>query len=483
MSQFTRRKALAAGVGAVIGGPSLLSMMSKAALAQDAGVKRLILFYFPEGAAQQAFWPATGPGALNINMNASVGNGNTPESRNTSIANYRSQAMGTYCLQPLKPHERDISIVSGFRVQADTGASDPHMQVIRSCLTGGRQNEGSFDQIMGPRLQGDAPISSIFSSLYGEHVNINVGSHYASPFRAVGGGSAQTSWNPVTTYNQVFPNGVDPVPGGGPDHTLTSRLAVMTSVRSRLNAVRCAGGADAQSRMESYLASVERIEAETQALVDQGNEMPAVDLPLDVPANWVDIRNNNKYWHNPNNFGPLMKIQLDTTVAALALNRTRVSFMQFSATGSSRGIDGSHYRTVGIPNLESSDVNDHNMGHNPAGDRRRNQARIFRWYYGQMAYLIDQLKSVPDGQGQTLFDSTLIVGCSEWSMYNHRTVDMPYLIAGNPGGAFRMGQYLDARQNGQHRNAADFFLTLARGLGVNLDRFGSSSGVYNPLLT
>ena len=482
MTQLNRRRLLKASFGAMVAGPSLLSMMSRQALAQTTPAKRLIIFYFPEGAAQQAFWPGSGPGPLNINMNARVGGGQTPESRNQSIFNYRSSQMGTYCLQPLKPYEAEMSIISGFKVEAET-ASDPHFQVIKSCLTGDRPAEGSFDQVMGPLLQGDAPMSSIFSSLYGEHVRVGVGANYASPFRSVGGGTARASWNPVTTYNQVFPNGVDGGVPSGPDHRLQSRLAVMGAVRSRLNAVRCLGGTDAQTRMESYLASIERIENETQILIDQGNEVPAVQLPLTVPPDWVNIRNNNKYWHNPRNFGPLMKIQLDTTVAALALNRTRVSFMQFSATGDSKGIDGSHYQHVGIQGLEAGGVNDHNMGHNHDGARRRNQARIFRWYYSQLAYLIDELKRIPDGQGQTLFDSTLIVCASEWSMYNHRTVDMPYIVVGSPGGAFQTGQYFDARQNGRHRHHADFFLTIARGLGVNMNRFGASSGVFNPLLT
>ena len=373
MNRFNRRSALKAGTGAFFGAPTLLSLMRKQALAQSVGAKRLIIFYFPEGCAQQAFWPGVGPGALNINMDARVGDGLTPQSRNQSISSYRSPDMGTFCLQPLKPHERDITIMSGFRVQANT-ANDPHRQVIQSCLTGDRPAEGSFDQVLGPRLQGDTPIPSIFSSLYGEHVKIGVGSAYASPFRTVGGGTANLSWNPVTTYNQIFPNGLpDGVPTG-PDHRLTSRLAVMGRVRGRLTDVRCEGGADAQVRLESYLASVERIENETRVLVDQQDEMPAVQLPLTVPPDWSDIRSNNKYWHNPRNFGALMRIQLDTTVAALALNRTNVSFMQFSASGDSKGIDGSHYSHLDIPGLENIDTNDHHMGHNSQGARRRNQA-------------------------------------------------------------------------------------------------------------
>ncbi len=94
----------------------------------------------------------------------------------------------------------------------------------------------------------------------------------------------------------------------------------------------------------------------------------------------------------------------------------------------------------------AASLHDHEMGHADSDEERRNQARIFRWYYGQLAYMIERLKSIPE-DGGTLFDNTLIVCCSEWGMYNHRSNDVPYVLIGNPGGAFKnKGQYFGRPQ-------------------------------------
>ncbi len=386
--------------------------------------------------------------------------------------------MGTYCIQPLAPHVDDITLLSGFRNDGAGGSSDPHYQVIDSALTGNRPGEGSFDQVIGPMLQGDAPFHAIFSSLYGEHVHYNVGSGYASPFRTTSGGHANTTWNPVTTFNQVFPTGLDPSEQG-PDHRLLSRVRVLGSVRDRLESVRCRGGAAAQHRMEAYLQSVEQVEAQTEGLIETGVWDGSIDV--EIPPDWLNISDDHKYWHNPENFAQLARIQIDTTVAALATNRTRVSLMQFSATGTTQGLPGTHYQHLGIGDLENGNVADHQLGHDGGGTARRNQARIFRWYYAQLAYLIDRLKSIPDSDGRSLFDNTLILCCSEWGSYNHRKNDVPYLVAGNPTGAFRMGRYLDAHSGG-FRNHADLFFTIMHGLGLAPERFGDSSTLYTDLL-
>ena len=460
---------------------SLLPLIRRQALAQSSGIKRLIIWYTPEGCSPQAFWPAVGPGPLNINMDARVNNSVRLDARNGSIANYRSQATGTYCLQPLKRHESSISIVSGF-TNTHTPGEFAHPPAVASALTGNRPREGSFDQIMAPHLRGDAPIESILSTCFGEHTGRSGG--HLSPFRSREGREGNPTWNPVTTYNQLFPDGVGMV-SSGPNHRVRSRLAVMGGVRSALNDLRCRGGQVAQERAEAYLASIEGIEAETERLIQNRGPSAPVNLPLSIPAGWENTGASNRYWRDPANFGTLVKIQIDTTVAALALDRTRVSLMQFSASGNSGNGGKDHYRRVGISDLESAgSTQDHEMTHGDAnqGPERRNQARIFRWYYAQMAYLIDQLQSIPDENGGTLFDSTLIITGTEWSARNHREDDMPYLIAGNPSGAFRMGQYLDARRGNSMRRHADFYLTVAQGLGVNLTHFGESDGVYGDLL-
>jgi len=468
--------------------------LTERALAQTTGAKRVIFWYHPEGAAQQAFWPGSGPGALNINMNASV-DGRNVESKGQSINTYRSSQMGTYCLQPLKDYESDITLLSGFKNNGG-GSSDAHAQHINTALAGGDGNSGlSIDQILGNHLKGDSPFAAIFSGLFARHAHPN--NKYLCPLRLASGGPGSPSWNPVTTYNQVFPSGV-PAPGGGgpvepppPNHDLESKLRLMGAVKQRLLDVKCRGGAVAQARMEAYLESVELIEEQTQGILDLENEttppMMDTDLRFDIPDGWLNTNNSNKYWQKSPNFRALVKIQIDTTIAALALNRTKVSLMQFSGTGTDLGIkdglyDGLHYRQA-INGLEGSgQLHDHEMGHADTDQERRNQARIFRWYYEQLAYMIERLKSIPEEGGGTLYDNTLIVCCSEWGMYNHRSNDMPYILIGNPGGAFKnKGRYLDAHNGGFTRHT-DLFLSILKGMGMNTNSFGGSSTPYNDIL-
>ena len=63
------------------------------------------------------------------------------------------------------------------------------------------------------------------------------------------------------------------------------------------------------------------------------------------------------------------------------------------------------------------------------------------WYAEQLAYFLDLLRAVPEGDG-TLLDNTVVLWCSELSRGNtHSHSDMPFLLAGRAGGAIRTGRH------------------------------------------
>lgn len=488
IAELKRRSFIKAALG---GGASLalMSPFAQRALAQAADAKRLIIWYVPEGCAQQAFWPAQ-TGSLSINDNASV-NGRNPRSQGGSITDYVDANMAGYCLQPLQRHAGEISLYSGFQARGSgSNNSDPHAKQIDIALTGGQPRNGSIDQIVAPLLKGSSTLPFIYLPVYGHHVhNRGAADSYMSPVRQVGGGTiGDPNWNPVKIYNDVFPNGVPQggVAGGNPGfNDQKARLAILKSAAAELEIVRCVGGDEARLKMEKILESFERVEQNTQAIIDADEQAGvSVDVTPEIPNGWLNTdgsRNDDtKYWNRDENFGKLVDIAIDTTIASFALDRTRVSTIQLSATGTNRGpAPKEHYKKLGIQGLEAGSVQDHHLGHDPNAVRRRNQARIFRWYYGRLAYLIDRLKETPDGNNGSLFDNTLIVTASDFSMFNHRNWDMPYLVAGDLGGVHQTGRYVDARQGNNFRHSADFFLGISRMLGVNLDRFGESTNPYS----
>lgn len=488
--ELIKYTAATAGVG------SLQTAMVKSALAQNSNAKRLIVWYMPEGCAQQAFWPVN-TGALSINANATINNKN-PRSQNGSIRNYiggrDGPACSTFSLQPLIDYTDDISLYSGFTGKDGPGADDPHAKAILGALTGGTPNNGSFDQIMGRELKGSSPISSIYCAHWAHHAHSNFG--YLSPVRKIDGGlTGSSNWNPMDTYHQVFGNAGIPAPsgnGGGnvPYGDRHASIEILNSMEARIEQVKCVGGEAARQKYETLLASYKELEKQTsdilQSEIDSA-QRSGPDVRFDIPNGWNNrnggFKDLSKYWNKSENFEKLMDISINTTVAALALDKTRVSMMQFSGSGTKVGpAPKDHYIKLGLPGFEGGEAHDHQFGHGNEAKKRRNQARIFRWYYSKFAQLIQKLKDTPDGDGKSLFDSTLIVTASEFSMHDHRYHDMPYIIAGGLDGKLKTGQYIDARNGSNFRNNAEFFHGVAAALDVNLPRFGNSTNPYTGMI-
>ncbi len=499
MKKFNRRNLLKTSLGtaaAGMAGSSLLSAFSRRALAADTPFKRLIVWYTPEGCSQKAFWPRQF-GDININPSATVNNMQMRQPTTTDVRSFDDDGAATFCLQPLADHITDINLYSGFRNQGDSGKDDDHHHGITNSLTGGNYRNGSLDQVVANAWKGQATIDSLYLPVYGNHpISAGPGNSYLSPVRDLNGNTIgkYPHWNPMQGYMELFNNGIPAPNNSGPVELKysdrNSRVAILEAAAAQIDAVKCIGGEAARHKMELLLASYESIEKQTQSLLDaDANPINTADVRFDIPSGWTNVqggfRDTSRYWNKPENFGKMVDIAIDTTVAALALDRTRVSLMQFSASGGDKGgpANGQHYTYLDIPGFEgnrNTERHDHAMGHSSgSAELRRDQARVFRWYYGRLAYLIQRLKDIPDGAG-SLFDSTLIVTASEFSTYDHKFDLMPYMSIGNLGGTLQTGQHFDGRKGSAMRHQGELFYGYTKALGLNLDQFGQASNAYTP---
>lgn len=106
------------------------------------------------------------------------------------------------------------------------------------------------------------------------------------------------------------------------------------------------------------------------------------------------------------------------------------------------------------------------------------------FYARRFAYLLEQLDSVPEGDG-TMLDHTAVVWMSELATGTHELADLPVVIAGGAGGYLRTGQYVRYDRDseigagwgrervgpGQNR----LYVTLMRAMGMSSDAFGVES--------
>jgi|TARA_B110000263_G_scaffold75612_1_gene66076 hypothetical protein len=106
--------------------------------------------------------------------------------------------------------------------------------------------------------------------------------------------------------------------------------------------------------------------------------------------------------------------------------------------------------------------------------------RIERNKTTQMSYLIDLLKAQEDTiNGGTLFDHTSILfGCG-MATGPHSTRNLPLLLA---GGGFKLGEHMVCPDTPAQRiPAANLLLSILQNHGLELDRFGASTGTLTSL--
>jgi hypothetical protein len=93
----------------------------------------------------------------------------------------------------------------------------------------------------------------------------------------------------------------------------------------------------------------------------------------------------------------------------------------------------------------------------------------------QMSHLIDLLKAQEDSiNGGTLFDHTSILfGCG-MATGPHSTKNLPLILA---GGGFKLGQHMVCpEKNSQRIPAANLLVSILQNHGLEIDRFGTSTG-------
>lgn len=97
------------------------------------------------------------------------------------------------------------------------------------------------------------------------------------------------------------------------------------------------------------------------------------------------------------------------------------------------------------------------------------------WYSTQLAYLLEQLEAIPDVDGRTVLDNTLVVHVKELGR-RHGTANMTYVLAG--GSDLVQGDWVFEFSGRMHN---DLLLTLCHKMGLEDATFGDDAFVTGVL--
>jgi hypothetical protein len=126
------------------------------------------------------------------------------------------------------------------------------------------------------------------------------------------------------------------------------------------------------------------------------------------------------------------------------------------------------YREIGIRDGH------HSLSHHQGDARKHAKLRdINRYHVTQLSYVLQKLKSIPEGDG-TLLDNCMIMYGSGLSDGNkHNNENLPILLAGGGGGTISTGRHLKFPQETPVCNLLNDMLDRA---GAKVDFFGDSTG-------
>ncbi len=406
-SLLSRRDALrAAGAASVVAAFARQFRSATAAAAGSSAPKRLIIFWTPNGVVQPRFWP-TGDGsafALSDTLSA------------------------------LAPHRDSLTFIKNVTFSG-TGDHKTGQPFSTSGFTS--DNAGvSIDQAIA---QGTGQQSLV---LCGQSKNENrrgfisfdKSGAWVTPIRS-----------PKAAYEAVFgaavPVGQPSAPGRDAElenKILDAAIHDIEQLKSRLPQSELV-------KMEDHLSAILELKGKIGA-----------DGATPVRCDSVD----GSQFGADANFETRVKLHIDLMAACIACDARRIfSFMLAPAGG-----DATSFDFLGV-----SGGDFHNdIAHGSPGDpvKEEKMHKVDLWHVDRLRYLIQQLKSIPEGDG-TAFDNTVILWTTECSQGNHGHQNLPIVLAGNAGGALKSGQFLS--KGVKYEN---LLISLAHAMGHPLASFG-----------
>lgn len=395
-------------------------------------------------------------------------------------------------LAPLERHKADMIGLQNIRHHSGYGHQYATTLTGRPYMDTGYPNifaRGiSLDQYIAQKWMGRTPVPSLQIGLAVAHDRET--SSCLSWVDVKKGLPAEN--NPYALYNRLFTDGS--IAGRQEVARLFSsrRSAIDSVLAATTSLARRVGQAD-RLVLENYLESVRAVEVQMTALEKRTAQCASPRLPADrtLPTD------RRPYWLVQDNVPELMKIQTALITAIFACDLTRV--ITFTVAGSG----GAHRGHPWLPEVPRGH-DWHGHSHQVEKGVEAPLVAIDRWYMGQLALLVDQLKGAVEPNGRPLLASTLMLVTNEYGAngpirflplrpgqtatnFSHHVSYVPTLLFGQAGGALRTGRYLSfpvtgepqATSGGVHHNR--LFVSILNALGIPDQTFGDPRAQQGPL--
>jgi hypothetical protein len=442
--RYIARRTFLKGLGLSVGLPLLDAMSPSRLLAAEAPAAaptRMAFVFFPNGCIMPAWKPEQAGEAYEL-----------PDT-----------------LKVLATHRQDFNVITGLaqdngRAKGD-GPGD-HARSAASFLTGAHpvKTAGadirvgvSVDQVAAESIGHQTRLPSLEIGIEGGRNAGNCDSGYSCAY------SSNISWktentpvakeiNPRLVFERLFGDGHES--NKGRQLRDEYRKSILDLVSQDAQQLKKQLGQTDRRKLEEYFDSLR--ELETRIERNERAVQSAAELGVERPSGI------------PRELEEHIRLMYDLLVMAFRTDSTRVATYMLANEGSNRT-----YPMVGV-----------NDGHHELSHHQNNAEKMAKiqkidaFLASQFAYFLEQLKSIPEGQG-TLLDNCMILygsGLSDGNRHNHH--DLPVLLAGRAGGTIRTGRHIKFERETPMNN---LFLSMLDRVNARVEKLGDSSGRLDEL--
>lgn len=218
-----------------------------------------------------------------------------------------------------------------------------------------------------------------------------------------------------------------------------------------------------QNKLAEYLESIRSVEMRLENKDQMKDFESGISPSIRKDLEQLDIR-IDEYIDIEAGLDITEKVRLmfDIMILAFWSDATRVGTFMFGNSVSGRNfsfLDGVH-------------ANFHSLSHHQNDERRKVQYEfINKWHIEQVAYFLEKMKSIPEGNGNLLDNSMLLYGSGLRDGNRHSPYNLPILLAGGGGGRMKGKEHIIFEDN---TPLANLHISMADMMGVNAKGFADS---------
>jgi hypothetical protein len=364
-------------------------------------------------------------------------------------------------LRPLEPFRERTLVFTGLdnfpaTDQGDSGGQHPRAAPAFMSCVHPKQTEGAdvqagttIDQLIARQICRDSRLWSLELAVDRNDVVGACDHGYACAYMNSMSWKSPTmplpsETNPRQVFERLFGNG-----DTAEERVARSRedRSILDGVAQEISNLRRKLGARDGVKLSEYLDGIRDVEQRIAKSESYNSDMT-------VPARPVGV---------PQTFREYAELMFDLQVLAFKADITRVSSFLMARENVDRS-----YAEIGLPEAHHS-MSHH--GNNP--EKMAVFSKLNTYHVDALAYFLKKLQATPDGDGTLLDHSIVLYGSGMSDGNTHNNYSVPVVVVGGHDQQMKGNRHLTYPKG---TPLANLSLTLMDKFGVNLDRFGDSTG-------